>query len=171
VRSNNTAAIILPAGGGLRRKRVQDQYNLTRFVEAQDPLFARVCAELAAGRKQSHWMWFIFPQLLGLGSSPAARRYAIASVEEARAYLEHPVLGARLRQCTQLVNRIEAGTIEEIFGYPDHLKFRSCMTLFACAAGEAGDGALFRGALHRYFADAGDPLTRKLLTSACGTSE
>jgi uncharacterized protein (DUF1810 family) len=116
-------------------------------------------------------MWFIFPQLLGLGSSPAARRYAIASVEEARAYLTHPVLGARLRECTQLVNRIEGRTIEEIFGYPDHLKFRSCMTLFACAAGEAGDGPLFREALRRHFADAGDPLTRKLLISACGTSE
>ena len=172
MRSNNTAAIILPAGGGLRRKRVQDQYDLTRFVEAQEPLFARVCAELAAGRKESHWMWFIFPQLLGLGSSPAARRYAIASVEEARAYLAHePVLlGARLRECTRLVNRIEGRTVEEIFGYPDHLKFRSCMTLFACAAGEAGDGPLFREALRKYFAGEEDALTRKLLTAACGTS-
>jgi uncharacterized protein (DUF1810 family) len=151
---------------------MEDQYNLTRFVEAQDPLFARVCAELAAGCKESHWMWFVFPQLVGLGSSPAARRYAITCVEEARAYLVHPVLGARLRECTRLVNRIEARTIEEIFGYPDHLKFRSCMTLFACAAGEAGDGPLFREALRRHFADAGDPLTRRLLaTSACGTSE
>ena len=150
---------------------LDDPYDLKRYVEAQDPLFARVCAELAAGCKESHWMWFIFPQLLGLGSSPAARRYAIASVEEARAYLAHPVLGARLRECTRLVNRIEGRTIEEIFGYPDHLKFRSCMTLFACAAGEAGDGPLFREALRRHFADAGDPLTRKLLTSACGTSE
>jgi uncharacterized protein (DUF1810 family) len=153
---------------------MDDRYNLTRFVEAQDPLFARVRAELAAGCKESHWMWFIFPQLLGLGSSPTARRYAIASVEEARAYLAHPVLGARLRECTCLVNRIEGRTIEEIFGYPDHLKFRSSMTLFACAAGEAGeavDGPLFREALHKYFAGEEDPLTRKLLTSACGTSE
>src|ERR1700694_888086 len=137
---------------------MEDQYNLTRFVEAQDPLFARVCAELAAGCKESHWMWFIFPQLLGLGSSPAARRYAITSVEEARAYLAHPVLGARLRECTQLVNRIEARTIEEIFGYPDHLKFRSCMTLFACAAGGAGAGRLFREALGREFGAVGGPL-------------
>jgi uncharacterized protein (DUF1810 family) len=143
---------------------MEDQYNLTRFVEAQDPLFARVCAELAAGCKESHWMWFIFPQLLGLGSSPTARRYAIASVEEARAYLAHPVLGARLRECTRLVNRIEGRTIEEIFGYPDHLKFRSCMTLFACAAGEAGDGLLFREALRKYFAGEEDPLTRERLT-------
>jgi uncharacterized protein (DUF1810 family) len=149
---------------------MDDRYNLTRFVEAQDPLFARVRAELAAGCKESHWMWFIFPQLLGLGSSPSARRYAIASVEEARAYLAHPLLGARLRECTRLVNRVEGRTIEEIFGYPDHLKFRSCMTLFACAAGEAG-GPLFREALRQYFAGEEDPLTRKLLTSACGTSE
>jgi uncharacterized protein (DUF1810 family) len=150
---------------------MDDRYNLTRLVEAQDPLFARVRAELAAGCKESHWMWFIFPQLAGLGSTPTARRYAIASVEEARAYLAHPVLGARLRECTRLVNRIEGRTIEEIFGYPDHLKFRSCMTLFACAAGEAGDGPLFREALRKYFAGEEDPLTRKLLTSACGTSE
>ena len=144
---------------------MDDRYNLTRFVEAQDPLFARARAELAAGCKESHWMWFIFPQLVGLGSSPTARCYAIASVEEARAYLAHPVLGARLRECTRLVNRIEGRTIEEIFGYPDHLKFRSCMTLFACAAGEAGDGPLFREALRRYFAGEEDPLTRKPLTS------
>ncbi len=150
---------------------MEDQYNLTRFVEVQDPLFARVCAELAAGCKESHWMWFIFPQLLGLGSSPTARRYAIASVEEARAYLEHPVLGARLRECTRLVNRIEGRTIEEILGYPDHLKFRSCMTLFAYAVGDADEGGVFRDALARYFAGEADPLTRKLLTSACGTSE
>ena len=150
---------------------MEDQYNLTRFVEVQDPLFARVCAELAAGCKESHWMWFIFPQLLGLGSSPTARRYAIASVEEARAYLEHPVLGARLRECTHLVNRIEGRTIQEILGYPDHLKFRSCMTLFAYAVGDADEGGVFRDALARYFAGEADPLTRKLLTSACGTSE
>jgi uncharacterized protein (DUF1810 family) len=150
---------------------MDDRYDLTPFVAAQEPLFDRVRAELTAGRKTSHWMWFVFPQLQGLGSSATARRYALACIEEARAYLAHPVLGARLRECTQLVNRIEGRTIEEIFGYPDHLKFRSCMTLFACAAGEAGDGPLFREALRKYFAGEGDPLTRKLLTSACGTSE
>ena len=150
---------------------MDDRYDLTRFVAAQEPLFDRVRAELTGGRKESHWMWFVFPQLQGLGSSATARRYALACIEEARAYLTHPVLGARLRECTRLVNRIEGGTIEEIFGYPDHLKFRSCMTLFACAAGEAGDGPLFREALRKYFAGEEDPLTRKLLTSACGTSE
>ena len=149
---------------------MDDRYELTRFVAAQEPLFDRVRAELTAGRKESHWMWFVFPQLRGLGSSVAARRYALACIEEARAYLAHPLLGARLRECTRLVNRIEGRTIEEIFGHPDHLKFRSCMTLFACAAGEAGDGPLFREALRKYFAGEDDPLTRKLLSSACGTS-
>ncbi len=149
---------------------MDDRYELTRFVAAQEPLFDRVRAELTAGRKESHWMWFVFPQLRGLGSSATARRYALACIEEARAYLAHPLLGARLRECTRLVNRIEGRTIEEIFGHPDHLKFRSCMTLFACTAGEAGDGPLFREALRKYFAGEGDPLTRKLLSSACGTS-
>jgi uncharacterized protein (DUF1810 family) len=146
---------------------MDDRYDLTRFVAAQEPLFDRVRAELTGGRKESHWMWFVFPQLQGLGSSATARRYALACIEEARAYLAHPLLGARLRECTRLVNRIEGRTVEEIFGYPDHLKFRSCMTLFACAAGE---DPLFREALRKYFAGEGDPLTRKLLTSACGTS-
>jgi uncharacterized protein (DUF1810 family) len=149
---------------------MDDRYDLTRFVAAQEPLFERVRAELTAGRKESHWMWFVFPQLAGLGSSATAREYAISSLDEARAYLGHELLGQRLRECTRLVNRIEGRTVEEIFGYPDHLKFRSCMTLFACAAGEAGDGPLFREALRKYFAGDGDPLTRKLLTAACGTS-
>jgi uncharacterized protein (DUF1810 family) len=150
---------------------VSDPYHLERFLEAQNPLIARVCAELAAGRKRSHWMWFIFPQLQGLGSSRTARLYAIASVEEARAYLAHEVLGERLRECTRLVNQIEGRSIEAIFGYPDHLKFCSCMTLFARVAVDAGAAAPFREALRKYFAGEEDPLTRKLLTSPCGTSE
>jgi len=144
---------------------MDDQYDLTRFLAAQEPLLDRVCAELTAGRKTSHWMWFVFPQLQGLGSSATARRYGLACIQEARAYLAHPVLGARLRECTRLVNRIEGRTIEEIFGYPDQLKFRSCMTLFACATGEAGDGPLFREALRKYFAGEEDPLTLRLLRS------
>jgi uncharacterized protein (DUF1810 family) len=143
---------------------VSDPYKLERFLEAQDPLIARVRAELAAGHKRSHWMWFIFPQLQGLGSSPTARVYAIASVEEARAYLAHAVLGERLRECTSLVNQIEGHSIEAIFGYPDHLKFRSCMTLFARAATDAGAAAPFREALRKYFAAEEDPLTRERLT-------
>jgi len=138
---------------------------------------ARALGELRRGRKQSHWMWFIFPQLQGLGSSPTARHYAIASLEEARAYLAHEVLGERLRECTRLVNGIEGRTIEEIFGYPDHLKFRSCMTLFERAAvdpghgagtvsaGDAGGAQVFREALGKYFAGEEDPLTLELLTS------
>src|SRR2546421_9634019 len=161
---------------------MDDRYDLTRFVAAQEPLFDRVRAELADGRKEGQWMWFVFPPLQDPGSSATARRYALASVEEARAYLAHPVLGARLRECARLVNRIEGRTIEEIFGYPDHLKFRSCMTLFERAAADAGHGAgtanagdaagaqPFREALRRYFGGEADPLTRRLLTSACGTS-
>jgi len=156
---------------------MDDRYDLTRFVAAQEPLFDRVRAELAAGRKESHWMWFVFPQLQGLGSSTTARRYALASVEEARAYLAHPVLGERLRECTWLVNGIEGRTIEQIFGYPDYLKFRSCMTLFERAAVDAGHGAgtasagdaggaqVFREALRKYFAGEEDPRTLRLLTS------
>ncbi len=144
------------------RLMVSDPYKLERFVAAQDPVFAQACAELTAGRKQSHWMWFIFPQLTGLGSSPMAQRYAIGSLEEARAYLAHPLLGERLRSCTQLVNRVEGRTVQEIFGYPDYLKFRSSMTLFAHAA--AGRIEPFSEALAKYFAGEEDPLTRELLT-------
>jgi uncharacterized protein (DUF1810 family) len=140
---------------------VDDPYHLRRFVLAQDAVFARVCAELAAGRKESHWMWFIFPQLRGLGSSPMAERYAIGSLAEARAYLAHPLLGERLRQCTQLVNGVEGRTAQTIFGYPDYLKFRSSMTLFAQAA--AGGSEPFGEALTKYFAGEEDPLTRELL--------
>jgi uncharacterized protein (DUF1810 family) len=138
-----------------------DPYHLDRFLLAQDPLFGQVCAELAAGHKQSHWMWFIFPQLRGLGSSPTAQRYGIASLDEARAYLAHPVLGERLRVCTRLVNGVKGRSAREILGHPDDLKFRSSMTLFARAAGERAEP--FRQALERYFAGEEDPLTCGLL--------
>ena len=141
---------------------MDDPHDLERYVRAQEPVFAQVCAELAAGRKQSHWMWFIFPQLRGLGSSPMAERYAIASLAEARAYLAHPLLAERLRRCTQLVNGVEGRTVEAIFGYPDYLKFRSSMTLFARATGGAEP---FREALAKYFAAEEDPLTRELLAA------
>jgi len=140
-----------------------DPYNLRRFLVAQEPVFAQVCAELAAGQKRSHWMWFVFPQLQGLGASSMAERYAIASLAEARAYLAHPLLGERLRRCTQLVNRIEGRTAQAILGYPDYLKFRSCMTLFALAA-EDGDEP-FSAALAKYFAGGEDPRTRELLAA------
>jgi uncharacterized protein (DUF1810 family) len=148
---------------------MDDRYDLERYVQAQQPLYGQVCAELAAGSKRSHWMWFIFPQLHGLGSSATAQRFAIGSLDEARAYLAHPLLGARLRECTHLVNGIEARSARAIFGYPDYLKFRSCMTLFAHAARHAlsapGTGVddPFGAALEKYFAGEADPLTEELL--------
>jgi uncharacterized protein (DUF1810 family) len=144
-----------------------DPFRLARFLEAQQRVYAQVRAELTAGRKAGHWMWFIFPQLAGLGSSTTARHYAIDSLEEARAYLAHPVLGERLRECTRLVLQVAGATVAEIFGYPDDLKFRSCMTLFARAADEARpEDRVFDEALGRCFAGEPDPLTAKLLRQA-----
>src|SRR3954463_10902527 len=114
----------------------EDPFELRRFVEAQNPIYQRVCQELSRGRKETHWMWFIFPQLRGLGHSAMAHRYGIASQAEAEAYLRHPMLGPRLRECTRLVNEVEGRTIHQIFGSPDDLKFRSCMTLFSLATPE-----------------------------------
>ena len=145
---------------------MEDRFDLGRFVAAQEPVYDSVCAELAEGRKRSHWMWFIFPQLKGLGFSPTARLYGIATPAEARAYLRHELLGARLRECTQLAVAVEGRSIEGIFGYPDHLKFRSCMTLFAHAAGDAGAAQPFRVALEKYFAGEEDPRTREMLATA-----
>ena len=102
-----------------------DRFDLERFVEAQAGVYEQACAELRAGRKRSHWMWFVFPQIRGLGSSEMAVRFAISGLEEARAYLEHPVLGPRLRECARIVVGVEGKTVEEIFGYPDDLKFHS----------------------------------------------
>jgi uncharacterized protein (DUF1810 family) len=130
--------------------------DLERFVEAQNPMFEDVLEELRAGRKTGHWMWFIFPQLEGLGRSPMARRYELRSRREATVYLAHPVLGQRLRQCTEALLDVEGRSIEEILGTPDDLKFRSSMTLFAHAEGET---RLFRRALEKYFGGAFDPLT------------
>ena len=141
-----------------------DPYDLARFVNAQQPLYARVRAELTDGRKRSHWMWFIFPQLKGLGSSSLARSFGIASLEEARAYLVHPLLGERLRECAALLLNVEGEDIRQVMGYPDDLKLRSSMTLFAAAAVEARDQQLFQGVLARFFAGAADPLTCELLT-------
>src|ERR1700734_720471 len=126
-----------------------DQYELKRFVDEQDGVYEQACAELRAGRKQSHWMWFVFPQIRGLGSSPMAMRYAISGRDEARAYLDHPVLGPRLQECAGLVVAVEGRTIEEIFGYPDDLKFHSSMTLFSEVEGP--DERMFHEALRKYF--------------------
>ena len=127
---------------------MDDPYNLQRFVDAQNPVFDHVCAELRSGRKTGHWMWFIFPQLRGLGSSETARYFAISGVEEAAAYMAHPILGTRLRACVRLVALIERSSIDQIFGYPDNLKFHSSMTLFAHTV--PADG-IFLDALNRYF--------------------
>jgi uncharacterized protein (DUF1810 family) len=137
-----------------------DPFELERFVIAQAPVVADVERELAAGHKQSHWMWFVFPQLRGLGHSAMAERYGISSVAEARAYLAHPVLGTRLRAWTALVLRVEGRTARAIFGTPDDLKLRSSMTLFAAAA-PGGRG--FRDVLAKYFGGEGDPRTIELL--------
>lgn len=133
-----------------------DPFDLQRFVAAQEPVFGEVCAELRAGRKRSHWMWFIFPQLRGLGSSAMAERFGISSLPEALAYLRHPVLGARLRECAQLALDAPAGEAEEIFGPVDAVKLRSSLTLFCRAAPEE---PVFRAALDRYFGGQPDALT------------
>ena len=130
------------------------------FVEAQDQVYADVVRELRAGRKRSHWMWFIFPQLAGLAPSAMSQRYALDSTEVAQRYLEHPVLGARLRECTQLVLDVPDRSAEEIFGYPDYLKFRSSMTLFAVSQ-PAED--IFQRALDKYYAGQRDEKTLELL--------
>ena len=133
-----------------------DPYNLQRFVDAQNPVFEQVCQELQQGRKRSHWMWFIFPQLSGLGSSHVAAHFAISCREEAEMYLKHPLLGFRLRKCAELVNLLDGRSIQQIFGYPDDLKFRSSMTLFAAITSE---NKIFKDALQKYFAGEADPLT------------
>jgi uncharacterized protein (DUF1810 family) len=138
----------------------RDPYNLQRFVDAQDPVFAQVCAELRAGRKSSHWAWFIFPQLDGLGHSSTAKYYAISGLEEAKAYVDHPILGPRLIDCCRLVMEIQGRSIEEILGQIDSLKFRSCLTLFAHAASA---NQPFRAALAKYFEGKPDPITTDLL--------
>jgi uncharacterized protein (DUF1810 family) len=136
-----------------------DRFDLQRFVDAQAPVYPRVLAELRQGRKQSHWMWFIFPQIAGLGHSPMAQRFAIASRAEALAYLGHGVLGSRLRECTALVNAVEGRTINEILGSPDDLKFRSSMTLFGAVSSEA----LFAQAIAKFYGGVEDQQTMDLL--------
>ena len=139
-------------------------FNLQRFVDAQDSVYEQAVAELTAGRKRTHWMWFIFPQIQGLGSSEMARQYALASLAEARAYLAHPVLGPRLRVCAGLVNAVENREITQILGYPDDLKFRSSMTLFSQAADpDNEDDDVFAEALALFFDGSPDAATLERL--------
>ena len=137
-----------------------DLFNLNRFIEAQERVAEAVTRELGAGRKQSHWMWFVFPQVRGLASSPTAQRYAIGSLDEAAAYLEHPVLGARLREWSETVLAVEGRSAEEVFGYPDYLKFRSSMTLFSRVPGA---DPVFQKALEKYYSGEPDRKTLDIL--------
>lgn len=137
-----------------------DPYDLARFVAAQDRVYEQVRRELSSGRKTSHWMWFVFPQIDGLGISPTARKYALSGPDEARAYLAHPVLGPRLVECVRLVLALQGRTIHEIFGRPDDLKFRSSMTLFAQVATGTD---VFRSALDRCFGGVEDEATMAIL--------
>ena len=133
-----------------------DPYLLERFVEAQNPVYDQVCWELQQWLKMTHWMWFIFPQIEGLSSSAMSKRFAISSLEEAAAYLNHPVLGARLKQCTELVINTSGRTLKQILGPTDNLKFRSSMTLFAHAYTQ---NEVFETALTKYFSGGYDQLT------------
>ena len=137
-----------------------DRFDLDRFTKAQAPVFAQVQQELRAGQKRSHWMWYVFPQFSGLGHSPTARHYAIASSAEAQAFLAHPILGPRLVECTALVNAVEGRTVHQIFGSPDDLKFHSSITLFAVTD---PDDIVFQTALNRYFGGQPDRATLDLL--------
>lgn len=139
---------------------MSDPFHLERFVEAQDSVYASVLRELREGRKRTHWMWFVFPQIQGLGRSSMAEKYAISGLDEARAYLAHPLLGERLRECARLVNAVEGRTVHEIFGGPDDMKFHSSMTLFAQAHAVDVD---FRDALTKYFKGQPDRATLEKL--------
>jgi len=146
-----------PGTSGSTRKT---GYDLERFARAQEPIFEAVRSELGEGAKAGHWMWFIFPQIRGLGRSQMSVEFGISSLEEARAYLAHPILGPRLRECTRLVLSVKGSSITEIFGYPDEMKFRSSMTLFARATSE---DEVFAEALQKYFSGIPDKLTLELL--------
>jgi len=136
---------------------MDDRFRLQRFVDAQQPVYTAVLAELRAGRKRSHWMWFIFPQVSGLGHSVTSQTFAVSSLAEAAAYVAHPTLGPRLRECAALVASIEGRSIDEIFAYPDDRKFHSSMTLFARAAPRE---PIFAACLQKYFGGQPDPQTQ-----------
>ena len=143
-----------------------DPHDLARFVQAQAQQYEQALAEIRSGRKRSHWMWYIFPQFEGLGSSSMSRRYSIKSLDEARAYLNHPVLGARLVACTKAVLDVEGRSATEVFGSTDDMKLQSCATLFACVSSSE---SLFHQILHKYFRDRRDINTLRLLGLAHNT--
>jgi uncharacterized protein (DUF1810 family) len=139
---------------------MNDPFNLQRFVAAQEPVYADVLDELRSGKKATHWMWFIFPQLKELGRSPIAKHFGISSLAEASAYLDHPVLGRRLLECTELMLVVNGKTALEILGTPDELKFRSCMTLFRAAR---PDLPIWDAAIRKFFDGEGDAATIAML--------
>jgi uncharacterized protein (DUF1810 family) len=144
-------------------RRSDDSYDLTRFVRAQESDYERALAEITSGRKRTHWMWYIFPQIDGLGLSPTAKHYAIKSLAEAKAYLEHPILGPRLLACAEAVVGIEGRSAVEIFGTPDDMKLRSCATLFACVAPR---DSVFDRLLTKYYRGERDGKTLQILRRA-----
>jgi uncharacterized protein (DUF1810 family) len=152
--------------GGRESGGVDDPHDLDRFVQAQAGDHERALAEIRSGRKRSHWMWYVFPQLDGLGVSPTSRHYAIRSLAEARAYLSHPVLGPRLVECVEAALGVEGRSALEIFGSPDEMKLRSCATLFSCVS---PPGSVFERLLDRYFGGRRDDRTLRLLGIAPGT--
>jgi len=139
---------------------VHDPFNLSRFIDAQEDVYTDVLDELKRGKKTGHWMWFIFPQMEGLGHSPMSERFSISCINEAKVYIEHPVLGPRLLECVALVMKVEGRSAEQIFGYPDDLKFRSCMTLFSIV--DEAD-SIYQCALDRFFDGKPDPKTLKAM--------
>ena len=141
----------------------EDAYGLSRFVRAQKHVYADALSEITNGRKRTHWMWFVFPQLAGLGVSATSERYAIATVDEARAYLDHPILGPRLLECSESLLRVEGRSATAILGTPDDLKLRSCATLFASVS---APGSVFDRVLEKYYGGARDPKTLRLLGMA-----
>ncbi len=141
----------------------EDPYELSRFVRAQKHVYADALSEITNGRKRTHWMWFVFPQLAGLGVSATSQRYAIATVDEARAYLDHPILGPRLLECSESLLRVEGRSATAILGTPDDLKLRSCATLFASVS---PPGSVFERVLEKYYGGARDPKTLRLLGMA-----
>jgi uncharacterized protein (DUF1810 family) len=149
----------IAAAAGASNEMADDPFNLNRFVEAQASVIDTVLLELKRGKKQSHWMWFVFPQIAGLGFSSMAQKYAISSLDEARAYLGHPVLGDRLRKCVELVLQVENRSAHQIFGSPDDMKFRSSLTLFSEATGEE----VFLRALDEYFDGVPDSATPEIM--------
>jgi uncharacterized protein (DUF1810 family) len=147
-------------GNSNNSREANDPYDLSRFLRAQDVDYERAVVEIKSGQKRSHWMWYIFPQIDGLGVSSLSKRYSLKSLDEARAFLQHPILGPRLLACAEAVASVEGRSATEIFGSPDDLKLRSCATLFACVS---SPGSVFDRLLAKYYRGRRDGKTLQLL--------